>query len=547
MKFILEKFAAVTLSTVLSLILLFGSVSWAAKETSKDVNSKEKTNNPAVGKDTDKDKLDWRAYDSFVNGVIAEQARDYYNASRFYSEALQKYPDSYEIRISLADVLFRMQKFDEALRILGPIQPEDINVYALRAICFRSVGDNDAARAAYHKVIEQDPLNQIAFTFLASEYRRLNQLDSLIWAYQHLVQVDDENPRLWRELGQFLIQSEEYDEAKQCFLKSLSFMQGRENLLAYVGLAETYRETNQPDSASSLYNEALQMDPNNSYLNRELATFYNDLDSVGLALQYAQKMTRLEPNNLSASRFLALMYLRADSIPEAETLLRALVNSGDNDPANYFYLGRIAIVRQDYESAKEYLTYLTQLQEPMVDGWLDLGFVYRSLNDTAKSLNVYNSGLRFVQNKEDSVKLMFAIGATYERGQKIKEATQTFERLLKLDPNHSQALNYLGYMLADRGEKLDYARNLIEKALELSPQNAAYLDSYGWVMYRLKKFDSAVTYLEKAVALQSDPIIYDHLGDAYKANGKTDDARIWWQKALELEPTNDSIREKLNE
>jgi len=494
-----------------------------------------------------KEKLDWRAYENYVNGVIAEQARDYFNAAKYYNEALQKYPASYQIRLSLAECYYRMQKFSDAIKILELIKPEDIEVYSIRGICYRSLGKNLEAKKAYLKVAELDSLNKTAFSFLSSEYRRLGQLDSLVWTYQHLVQIDHQDARLWGELGQLEIQQGKFQDAQKSFEKSLNITPGRENVLAYIGLAETMRKLNQPDSATVLYKLAIQLDPNNSYLNRELAAHYSELDSAALAIQYAEKLTRLEPNNISARRYLALMYIRADSVFRAEALLKDLVNAGDNEPGNYFYLGRIAIMKQDYETAREYLTILTNLADTLVDGWLDLGFVYRIQNDTVKSLNVYNSGLQFVKYKEDSVRLMFAVGATLERTNRVKEAAQTFEKLLQLDPGHGQALNYLGYMLADRGEKLDYAHDLIKKALELSPENAAFIDSYGWVMYRLGQFDSAASYLEKAVALENDPIIFDHLGDAYKALGKMEDARIWWQKALELQPTNDIIREKLNE
>ncbi len=494
-----------------------------------------------------KEKLDRKAYENYVNGIIAEQAQDYQSASQFYNSALQKYPESFEIRLSLAEVYYRMQKFQDVLRTLGPIKPENVEVYSLRAVCCRSLGNNEEAKKAYLRVIASDSLNQPALTFLSSEYRRLNQLDSLVWTYEQLVKLAGDNYRLWGELGQLQIQQGRFELAKQSFRASLEISRGRENLLSFIGLAESYRRLNQPDSASIIYQEAVLLDPNNSYLNRELASYYSELDSLALALQYAEKLTRLEPNNISALRYLALMYIRADSVFQAEEILKQLINAGDNEPGNFFYLGRIAIMKQDYESAREYLTVLTQLSETSVDGWLDLGFVYRMQNDSTKSLNVYKSGLQFVKIKEDSVRLMFAIGSTLERTNKIQEASDTFERILKLDPGHSQSLNYLGYMLADRGERLDYAYELIKKALELSPENAAFIDSYGWVMYRQGKFDSAITYLGKAAEKESDPTIFDHLGDAYKAMGKMDDARTWWQKALELQPTNDSIREKLNE
>ncbi|MGH8015620.1 MAG: tetratricopeptide repeat protein, partial [Candidatus Zixiibacteriota bacterium] len=493
------------------------------------------------------DKLDSKAYDNYVNGVIAEQARDYLSAAKFYNAALQRYPDSYEIRLSLAEVYYRLQRFRDALKTLNSITPADIDVYSLRAICYRSVGENNAARDAYLKVVQTDTLNINGFSFLASEYRRMNMRDSLEWTYKHLVQIENESPQFWGEYGQILSQQSKYAEAKAALQRSLELSRGRENLTSFVGLAEAFRALNQPDSASILYQEALKLDPNNSYLNRALAAHYADLDSTALALQYAEKLTRLEPNNISAHRYLALMYVRADSLFQAEGLFRSLINAGDQEPANFFYLGRIAIMKQDYETARENLTILTTMADSLVDGWVDLGYVYRMMNDTVKSINVYNSGLKFVKNEADSVRLMFAIGSTLERFKRYGQSEETFEKLLKLDPEHSQSLNYLGYMLADQNKRLNYAHDLVKKALDLAPQNAAYIDSYGWVMYRLGKFDSAVEYLEKAVALERDPIIFDHLGDAYKALGKTDDARIWWQRALELEPTNDTIREKLNE
>ena len=120
-----------------------------------------------------------------------------------------------------------------------------------------------------------------------------------------------------------------------------------------------------------------------------------------------------------------------------------------------------------------------------------------------------------------------------------------FESILRADSNHHQALNYLGYMLADRGERLDYARNLIERAVQLDPSNAAYLDSYGWVFYRLGQYDEALKQLERAAEMVSDATVFDHLGDAYKAVKLEDKARLWWQRALDIDSSNTVIQEKL--
>jgi tetratricopeptide (TPR) repeat protein len=123
---------------------------------------------------------------------------------------------------------------------------------------------------------------------------------------------------------------------------------------------------------------------------------------------------------------------------------------------------------------------------------------------------------------------------------------ETFEEVIARSPDYDQALNYLGYMLADRGERLEYAHRLIERAVTISPDNAAYLDSYGWVLYRLGNYDQALVHLQKAVTLGDDSVIFDHLGDVYQAVGDAQQARTWWERALEMDPDNNQIKEKLS-
>jgi len=57
------------------------------------------------------------------------------------------------------------------------------------------------------------------------------------------------------------------------------------------------------------------------------------------------------------------------------------------------------------------------------------------------------------------------------------------------------------------------------------------------VLHRVGKFSEAVVHLERAVELQpGDPIINDHLGDAYWGVGRYYEARFQWQRSLSLNP-----------
>jgi predicted negative regulator of RcsB-dependent stress response len=42
-------------------------------------------------------------------------------------------------------------------------------------------------------------------------------------------------------------------------------------------------------------------------------------------------------------------------------------------------------------------------------------------------------------------------------------------------------------------------------------------------------------------------VIYDHLGDAYSKNGLPDEAMAAWEKSLQLDPSADGVKKKLED
>jgi tetratricopeptide (TPR) repeat protein len=131
------------------------------------------------------------------------------------------------------------------------------------------------------------------------------------------------------------------------------------------------------------------------------------------------------------------------------------------------------------------------------------------------------------------VTVNFQEGAVLERQKKFAEAERKFKDVLAKDPLHAQALNYLGYMLADRGERLDESIGYIKRALEVDPYNGAYFDSLGWAYFRQNKLDLAETNLRRAAEQRvRDSAVQDHFGDLLFRLGRFDDAISAWQRAL---------------
>jgi TPR repeat protein len=102
--------------------------------------------------------------------------------------------------------------------------------------------------------------------------------------------------------------------------------------------------------------------------------------------------------------------------------------------------------------------------------------------------------------------------------------------------------NCLAYLWAKQGKDLGKAESLITDALKKEPENGNYIDTYGYVLYKQGKYKEALEQFKKANDLDNDdPEIMDHLADAYLKLGNKEEARKYWQKALELIKDNDNL------
>lgn len=138
--------------------------------------------------------------------------------------------------------------------------------------------------------------------------------------------------------------------------------------------------------------------------------------------------------------------------------------------------------------------------------------------------------------------LYFSRGVTFDQLDRWDEAEQDLRKALDLNPEEPTLLNYLGYSLIDRGKNYDEAKGFIEKAVANRPNDGAIVDSMGWVQFLLGDFEEAVENLERAVELApTDPIINEHLGDAYWMVDRRLEARFQWRHALVQKPEEKRI------
>ncbi len=115
--------------------------------------------------------------------------------------------------------------------------------------------------------------------------------------------------------------------------------------------------------------------------------------------------------------------------------------------------------------------------------------------------------------------------------------------LIAKHPDYYQALNALGYSLADRNVQLVEARSLIVKALSFAPKDPFIIDSMGWVEYRSGNLDAANTLLRSAFEAKPDAEIAAHWGEVLWSLGQREAAQTTWERGRQLNPDNETLRD----
>ncbi len=156
------------------------------------------------------------------------------------------------------------------------------------------------------------------------------------------------------------------------------------------------------------------------------------------------------------------------------------------------------------------------------------------------ALSLTDEILSKIPNDEDMLLAHSVVAA------KLKQwnvAEKDLRLILKQNPDNTEALNTLGYILSLQKDRIQEAKQYLEAALALAPNNPSYLDSIGWYYFRTGDTKSAISYLSKANELSNDPEIAAHLGEALWIAGKRDEAKSIWIAGLKNNPDNEMLQQ----
>jgi len=150
-----------------------------------------------------------------------------------------------------------------------------------------------------------------------------------------------------------------------------------------------------------------------------------------------------------------------------------------------------------------------------------------------------------VRQAPEDTGLLYELAMMAERLNRFDDMEALLRRAMTLKPNDPQALNALGYSLADRNLRLDEATALIKRAMELAPNDPFIADSLGWMEFRRGNRAEALRVLGRAYGSRPHVEVAAHLGEVLWTDGQREEALRIWRDGAARDGDNDILRDTL--
>lgn len=291
--------------------------------------------------------------------------------------------------------------------------------------------------------------------------------------------------------------------------------------------------------AEKQYELVHQQAPNDSDILFALALISMEQGKDESAKGYLNQMIRFNRRANEAHYYLGSIADKNDKIPQAISEYK-MVGPGREYLAAQV---RIAALLADQDRLDDARAHLENQRANNPDRYNRLVMIEgQLLSERGHEAEFFELLEMVIQKQPENVELLYFRAMTGQSLGRLDVLEQDLLRVIEIDPGNADAMNALGYTLADQTDRHDEALVLIERALEIKPNEAAFIDSLGWVQYRLENYKDAVTNLRKALSLFDNDEVAAHLGEVLWVSGEQQEARKVWQKALDARPDSDILK-----
>lgn len=413
-------------------------------------------------------------------------------------------------------------------------------------------GDHDSAFVHYEKAVGIDPGNTSYLKSLADFYYSIaGRVEEALALYSKVLDQQPRNLEALLMAGHLSVAMYKFNDAQVFYKRVLEIaprhqdaglllekLQNRQKSDAGSPSAEKqYAEIKtmiidgRANEAISALETLLESHPNFALAHNDLGVLYYQQGDKDRALHSYEAAARLEPSNTTIQKNLADYYYVEQG--RVEDAMQAYVKVLENDPEDcetLLILGHICVALHKFEDAEALYNRLLAIEPWNAEARENIGKL-------AKRHTAYTIGTSAEEEYEK-------IQGQMQSGD--SEAVNWLEKLLAAHPQFAPAHNDLGVLYYNRGDK-EKALSHYEQAARLEPQNTNFLKNLAdFYFVESGRIEAALTVYNQVLEVDAaDVEALMAIGLICQALEKPEDAAHFYNRALENEPWNLTVRERL--
>lgn len=523
-----------------------------------------------------------RAVANFIDGVFYDLNDNPAAALLAYQEALLYDSTSADIHLAIGKDYLRLGREDAGIRAVkqalrhNPAEPHALELMAEYYLGKKRIA---AADSMFRQMLRYDSTNTDAWFGLGMIAQQRKNFEKAKTYYAKCLDINPAyDPRVYDFLGSIYLSQGEFEKGKDIFMRSLDVY--KDNGLAFSRLGMISEASGDTASAIRYYKRAIQEAPGFKEPVEQLNRLYTVRRDWNSAAALLQQTITADSSDIENWLSLAGLYVTMGEIDSAKAVYRHVQQDFPRDGRADLILGRIYLDEEAYGKAFDSFKTITVKFADSPNGWIECGrallladsveqavdylkqglaidnnnflgnyltgTAYLQMGNNLDAVPYLEKSLESVRDPEQQLPIIGSLANAYDAIGRHEVADSLFQRALVIDPDNATILNNYSYSLSLRNTALDTALTMAMRALEQEPDNGSFLDTIGWIYFLRQDYGTARTYLEKAWNVRDTSAeVADHLGDVYWKLGEPAKAVEAWNKALELDPGNNTIKDKL--
>lgn len=503
------------------------------------------------------------ALEAFARAHLLSIDGDFTGSLEAIEQAISINPDSAFLHMSKAEILLHLGRLEDAKIALEKtlsLDPGMLDAHLILSEILSARGEYEGAIASLKAASLLKPDDEQITLNLALAHARNQNPQAAVAMLERLIRDNSKNVEARMALARIHQLSQLPALSIEAYRSLLKVQPEHEQ--ATLELGALFQESNQLSQATELYNDFLVIVPDSSRVRYQLVRIHLEQNRLESALQQLALIVENNPEDIDALYKIGLIRLQQQKPALAEAAFRKILEI-KSDSATYYALGialeegekwtealqAFAVIASDTEhfpDAVIHRAYLLPklerrdeailLLETHIESLESMPELYEYLaslhgkdKDWPQALRVLDDGLVLFP---ENASLLLRKALILDLAGETVDALDLAEKVLGLDPENAEVLNFMAYTYAVQNVRLADAERLVLKALKHS--DAPHIrDTYGWVLYRQGRFDEALVELELALSeLPDDATVLEHLGDLYVELDRNADALALYRKAL---------------